>query len=251
YYPSIYTHSIPWAIHTKAFAKVNQGNSHYGNLLDECIRNTQNGQTNGIVIGTDTSRILAEILGCYIDDEFIKVLNKEKIKIKGYRFVDDCHFFFYNRSDAEKALKYLQRILNDLNLNINEEKTSINKAPFQFESIWQQEITSLLIREFPKAQRTDLKHFYNKLINLSRKYTKDSVIKYGIKIFKRIKIDKSNWELYESLTYSLALAEGAILPDVLQILLQNKSLVNKNNLKSTICSLLNQNIYKGHNYEVA
>src|SRR5690606_2383826 len=112
YYPSIYTHSIPWAIHTKAFAKVNQGNSHYGNLLDECIRNTQNGQTNGIVIGTDTSRILAEILGCYIDDEFIKVLNKEKIKIKGYRFVDDCHFFFYNRSDAEKALKYLQRILN-------------------------------------------------------------------------------------------------------------------------------------------
>src|SRR5690606_33055441 len=106
-------------------------------------------------------------------------------------------------------------------------------------------------REFPKAQRTDLKHFYNKLINLSRKYTKDSVIKYGIKISKRIKIDKSNWELYESLTYSLALADGAILTYVLQILLQNKSLVNKNNLKSTICSLLNQNIYKGHNYEVA
>lgn len=250
YYPSLYTHSIPWSIHTKAFAKKNTGNSHYGNLLDESIRNTQNGQTNGIVIGTDTSRIIAELVGCYIDEEFLKVLDKEKIIIKGYRFVDDCHFFFYNKSDAEKALKHLQRILGDLNLNINEEKTQINQAPFQFENTWQLQLTNLTIREYPKVQRNDLKNFYNLLIDLSKRFPKDSVIKYGIKIFKRIKIKETNWDIFESLTYSLALSEGAILPDILQILLQNKSKVDLKKLESTIKSLLNQHIYKGNNFEV-
>lgn len=251
YYPSIYTHSIPWSIHTKAFAKLNQGNSHYGNLLDESIRNSQNAQTNGIVIGTDTSRIIAELVGCYIDEEFLKMLSKDKITIKGYRFVDDCHFFFYSKSDAEKALKHLQRILGDLNLNINEEKTQISQAPFQFENTWQLQLTNLHIRDYHKVQRNDLKNFYNLLIDLSRKYPKDSVIKYGIKIFKRIQIKEVNWDIFESLTYSLALAEGAILPDILQILLQNKSKVNLLKLESTLESLLNQHIYKGHNFEVA
>ncbi|QOW11131.1 RNA-directed DNA polymerase [Kaistella flava (ex Peng et al. 2021)] len=250
YYPSLYTHSIPWSVHTKAFAKKNQGNSHFGNLIDESIRNTQNGQTNGIVIGTDTSRIIAELIGCHIDEEFLKVLDKDKIFIKGYRFVDDCHFFFYNKSDAEKALKHLQRILGDLNLNINEEKTQINQAPFQFENTWQLQLTNLSIREYPKVQRKDLTNFYNLLIDLSRKFPKDSVIKYGIKIFKRIKIKEVNWDIFESLTYSLALSEGAILPDILQILLQNKTKVDLQKLESTLKSLLNQHIYKGHHFEV-
>lgn len=39
FYQSIYTHSIPWAMHTKPFAKANRGRAHYGNRLDTCIRN--------------------------------------------------------------------------------------------------------------------------------------------------------------------------------------------------------------------
>lgn len=251
YYPSIYTHSVPWAIHTKEFAKLNRGNSHYGNLLDECLRNTQNGQTNGIIIGTDTSRIIAEIIGCYIDNEFSNALKKDKIAIKGYRFVDDCHFFFYSRSDAEKALKHLQRILGELNLSINEEKTQISQAPFIFNNNWQTQLTNFKIREFPKFQRSDLINFYNLLIELSVRFPKDSVIKYGIKIFKKIKIDDTNWDIYESLTYSIAISEGSILPDFLQILLQNKDKISLPKLKTTLFSLLELHIYKGNNFEVA
>lgn len=251
YYPSIYTHSIPWAIHSKAFAKNNRGNMHYGNLIDECIRNTQNGQTNGIVIGTDTSRIIAEIIGCYIDNELVNSLVKDKIEIKGYRFVDDCHFFFYSLSDAEKALKHFQIILSELNLNINEEKTKINQAPFQFENNWQSSLTNFRIRYKENIQRNDIRIFFNLLIGLSKKHEKDSVIKYGIKIIKRLRIHINNWDIYQSLVLSLCLAEGAILPDVLQILLQNKAQVNITKLESTIISLLNQHIYKGNNFEVS
>jgi hypothetical protein len=95
YFPSIYTHSIPWAIHTKQIAKTRRRDrTLYGNILDECLRFGQSGQTIGMPIGTDTSRIIAELIGCSIDEELVKQLKKENIRIKGYRFVDDCHFFF-------------------------------------------------------------------------------------------------------------------------------------------------------------
>jgi hypothetical protein len=204
YYPSIYTHSIPWAIHSKSFAKKNRGNSHYGNYIDECIRNTQNGQTNGIVIGTDTSRIIAEIIGCYIDNELTNSLAKDKIKIKGYRFVDDCHFFFYSLSDTEKALKHFQIILSELNLNINEEKTQISQTPFQFENNWQSSLTNFRIRYKENLQRNDIKTFFNLLIELSKRHEKDSVIKYGIKIIKRLKVHQNNWDLYQSIILSFS-----------------------------------------------
>ena len=58
FYPSIYTHSIPWALHGKAFAKANRGELHLGNRLDKHVRNGQDGQTVGLPVGPDTSLVL-------------------------------------------------------------------------------------------------------------------------------------------------------------------------------------------------
>lgn len=252
YFPTIYSHSIPWAIHTKTVAKIHRKPStHYGNAIDQCVRNCQNGQTIGLPIGSDTSRIIAEIIGCYIDEQFINQMAKEKIFVKGHRFVDDCHFFFYSQADAEKGLKHFQKILDDLSLNINEEKTVINNAPFFFQNNWNHKLNSFKIRKVGQYQRLDLRNFFNLVINLAKQYPRDSVIKYGMKKFRKLTIDKNNWELYESLSYAFAVAEGSVLPDLLIILMQNKSLVNHEKLSSTIKSLLNQHIYKGNNFEVA
>lgn len=48
FYGSIYTHSIPWALHGKATAKANRSPALLGNALDECVRNAQDGQTIGV-----------------------------------------------------------------------------------------------------------------------------------------------------------------------------------------------------------
>jgi hypothetical protein len=48
-YGSIYTHSIAWALHTKAVAKSKRNDSSLlGNKIDKYIQNMQCGQTNGI-----------------------------------------------------------------------------------------------------------------------------------------------------------------------------------------------------------
>src|SRR5260370_12762951 len=68
FFHSVYTHTIPWAIYGKAIAKQKKNDmSLYGNLLDLLVRNAQDGQTIGLPVGPDTSRLLAEIVGTAID----------------------------------------------------------------------------------------------------------------------------------------------------------------------------------------
>ncbi|MCP1844829.1 hypothetical protein ACVIHI_002249 [Bradyrhizobium sp. USDA 4524] len=70
FYPSIYTHSIPWALHGKQAAKSNtdpNDPNNYGNHMDWALRLGQSGQTVGVPIGTDISRVTAEIIGSAVD----------------------------------------------------------------------------------------------------------------------------------------------------------------------------------------
>jgi hypothetical protein len=62
FYNSIYTHSISWALHTKAFAKAHQKGNILGNRLDRATQHAQYGQTIGIPIGPDTSLVIAELI---------------------------------------------------------------------------------------------------------------------------------------------------------------------------------------------
>jgi hypothetical protein len=252
YFSSIYTHSIPWALHTKAIGKAKRFDKKLlGNLIDQAIRFGQSGQTIGIPIGTDTSRIVAEILGCAIDDLLLTALSKEKILMKGFRFVDDIHFFFHSQADAEICLKHFRRILDTFSLNIKEEKTFVNKSPFVFDNAWSHTLNNFRFRSASKFQRIDLKNYTSLLIQLSQQYLTEPIIKYGVKRLIRLKIADDNWKLYESLLFSLAGADGAILPDLLTVLLRRREMTNKGKLESLIKSILAKHVYRGNHFEVS
>lgn len=72
FYHAIYTHSIPWALHSKRTAKKNRSNTDptvFGNLIDALMRSCQDGQTIGIPVGPDTSRIISEIILCAVEEQ--------------------------------------------------------------------------------------------------------------------------------------------------------------------------------------
>ena len=101
YYSTIYTHTIPWALHSKVRAKVDRSDKLCGNVIDKCVRNTQDKQTLGIPTGPDTSLIISEIIGTAMD---IRLSNELKdIKLNGYRYIDDYYLFFSNWAQAEQA----------------------------------------------------------------------------------------------------------------------------------------------------
>ncbi len=71
-YGAIYTHSIAWALHDKAFIKnpINRNNNKLiGNKIDSLLREMSNGQTNGIPQGSVSMDFIEEILIGYADIE--------------------------------------------------------------------------------------------------------------------------------------------------------------------------------------
>ncbi len=100
FYPSIYTHSLDWAITGKDKAKSNfgRGVNRLGTRIDAHVQAAQNGQTRGIPIGPDTSLLLAHVLLAPVD----KALKKKGIT-HGFRFLDDYELVFESRSLAEEA----------------------------------------------------------------------------------------------------------------------------------------------------
>src|SRR3546814_9550733 len=72
FYHSIYTHSIAWAIlgkaHVKASHHTNAFKGHFANHLDKAVGAGQEGQTIGIPLGPDTSRIIAELVAVEVEE---------------------------------------------------------------------------------------------------------------------------------------------------------------------------------------
>jgi len=250
FYPTIYTHVIPWALHTKAIAKTMSGRNDHsllGNILDKNVRRCQSGQTNGIPIGPDTSLIISEIIACKIDE----ILQDKFSSIKAYRYYDDYYFFVSTLEDAEKILKTLQHTLTDFNLDINEEKTNINKCPIPFESEWSIRISSFYFRENEKSQEKDISNFFSLSFQLAKENPKDAVLQYVVKRLESVHIFDKNWPFFESLLLKTALSEPLTLPEVTRILISYEHLVNCNKLQKVVEGLIENHISKGHSFEVS
>lgn len=123
FYPSIYTHSISWAIHTKPFIRDNNEFNFrlVGNVLDKLTQYANDRKTNGIPIGPAISDLIAEIILTAVDISFSKLLKKEDFIAARYK--DDYFFLIRNDEQGDKILKNLQNCFKEYNLFINEEKT--------------------------------------------------------------------------------------------------------------------------------
>ena len=99
-FPSMYTHSIPWALHGLDIAKKSTGlGKLYGNLLDKCTQNTRDKQTNGLLIGPHASNIIAEIILTSIDTA-LQAKDHKRLT----RHIDDYTYYADTYEDAERFL---------------------------------------------------------------------------------------------------------------------------------------------------
>ena len=126
-YGSIYTHSIPWAIHEKKEAKKHrQSNPLIGNVIDKHLQQISYGQTNGIPQGSVLMDFIAEMVLGYIDCELTKAIEKVKIKRECYdiiRYRDDYRIFTNSLSNGEQIVKLISEVLIDFGMALNPNKT--------------------------------------------------------------------------------------------------------------------------------
>ncbi len=208
FYSSIYTHSIPWAIHTKPVAKANRTNALLGNRLDFLVRMGQDQQTIGIPIGPDTSLVIAEVLMQRCD---VYLINN-CVALQGSRFVDDFDLNFSSQAEAEDAHHKLEACLADYELALNPTKTSIKELPLPLEAVWVTSLKKSKPRVPAQQQAADLPALFDLAFSLSREYPGEAVLQFAISLLKYETIDPSNWEQYQQLLMLCALPEPACFP---------------------------------------
>lgn len=127
-YGSIYTHSVPWAIHTKPIAKKNRDpNGNLGNIIDKHLRDMAFGQTNGIPQGSVLMDFIAEMVLGYADIQLTSRIQAGRIQdYQIIRYRDDYRIFSNNPQDGEQITKLLTEILIELGMRLNVQKTLIS-----------------------------------------------------------------------------------------------------------------------------
>ena len=250
FFPSIYTHSIPWALHTKPIGKLlKKFGDNLGNKLDIAIRNGQEAQTKGIPIGPDTSFIIAEVIATAIDDALIK-----NIGTPYHRYVDDYEFGCTTGQETDTVLGKLQEVLEEYELTLNSSKTSTLELPSNIDPLWIHDLASFKFRETRKGQAKDLMHYFDLSIKQFTGNQDDPVIKYAIKRTSSLDINPANWSLYESLILQWATAEAGVLEVSIDLLKHYADLgfsIDRSKVKKVLEHTIRIHAAKGHTSELA
>lgn len=136
-FDSIYSHSITWALINKEIVKENNNirlsKKTLGGQFDSLMQNLNYGETNGIIIGPEFSRIYAELIMQKIDfNVFHKLKKKEliyKIDYEIFRYVDDFFVFYNEDNTKDKVLTEYRHQLKEYKLFVNDSKTIILEKP--------------------------------------------------------------------------------------------------------------------------
>jgi hypothetical protein len=220
FFPSIYTHALPWALMGKAAAKAAHAArtlaGTWEDMTDVLSRSVNNNQTIGIPIGPDTSRLSAEVVLSRVDTELANVVPG----LTGHRYIDDYEFAFGTRSDAEHALHAVQERLHDFELALNASKTAILELPETLDPLWTSQIRVFNFRNAGvTGQRNDLTAYFDLVFDYFKRFPDEGLLKYAIARLRDQEIAVTNWPIFESILSHCALIEPACLPQVCDQLL--------------------------------
>lgn len=255
FYPSIYTHIIPWVVEGKIEAKKDRSNiNKLGNMLDKTFEWSQDGQTFGLPIGPDISFIIAEVILSHIDNLIDDALKKNGCgDICWIRRVDDCEFACNNKEQANKALAIIQSILNDFELELNNHKTEIIYLPT---SVTNEEIQKICEYELASNEknRKRILNYFNIIFEAFKNNTK-GVLKYAVKSIKIESLMGDFKELFINFICQCMVLEEGVSESALikfAILLKDDVLSNKSKekIKNTLYAILSNHSERKHTSEV-
>lgn len=173
FYPSIYSHSIPWALVGFEVAKHDRDRKKWYNKIDTAAQMTRRNETNGVAIGPATSTILSEAILARIDES----LNK---KFEFTRIIDDYKAYCMTREEASDFIMELTKELAKYNLRLGPAKTSISDLPQPISDPWIVELSVALPR-YKAISPTSASRYLDFAVALAQKFPTGSVLKYALR----------------------------------------------------------------------
>ena len=256
-YSSLYTHSIPWALHGKAASKAalvtpSRGRHRLGNKIDAELQRMNDGQTNGIPIGPDTSLVVAELVLSAVD----AVLQQNAV-LSGFRYVDDYELVFPTQSAAEEAMAAIQNTLNDFGLILNPRKTFIQELPRSLNNRWAIELSRFPVRgnDHPVAQRDDIVSLFSIAFDAFSTDSGSAALQYAISRVRNVPLHKHAWPTFQNCLLNAATADASTLRWVLDAIVAPHKpaghLVEKEAFADTCSSIIRRHAPQGHGSEVS
>jgi hypothetical protein len=194
FFHSIYTHAIPWAIHGKAFAKINRGPQHFGNLIDLLCRNAQDGQTIGLPVGPDCSRLIAEVIASAIDAEL-----RAKVGIgpqDASRYIDDYTISSGTGHSGNNLIAALRQAVSQYELELNNDKSIILSTSSRQDNGWKQEVRSYVPRG--QSDEAEFQHFFYRVGRICNEHPDTNVEKYAFQNARAAFVRATNWTKIQS-----------------------------------------------------
>jgi hypothetical protein len=138
-FDSIYTHTISWVTNgreaSKDFKTRGATRKTFGGLFDAHLQALNYGETSGIVIGPEFSRIFAEVILQEIDVRLERDLLAQGLThgldYEIMRYVDDYFIFVSSQTDADKVEEALSRHLAHFKLHLNDSKREVLTTPLK------------------------------------------------------------------------------------------------------------------------
>lgn len=178
-FPSIYTHSIPWALVGKEKAKQTVHNDTWYNRIDQACSDMRNGETHGLLIGPHASNLLSEIILTVVD---------KKLYDKGYRYarnIDDYDCYVDSHAEAQRFLRDLEEALREFDLPLNHKKTKVIELPIGIEKNWKHQLSDLpKVGESGMVEYPQVNTFIDTALKLATETGDFAIINYAIKKLK-------------------------------------------------------------------
>lgn len=131
---SIYTHTMFWAVADRETAKDNTSAKTFSNDFDRLMQSANFNETNGICIGSEVSRIFAELILSEVDKRIVLSLSAKGVvwqrDFEYRRYVDDFYIFACNKKIKDQVLSTIEEELSQFNLHLNKQKTEVFQRPF-------------------------------------------------------------------------------------------------------------------------
>lgn len=181
FFPSIYTHSIPWALVGKAVAKQNRSKSKWFNKIDKKCQEIKYGETHGLLIGPHASNLISEVILTVVD---------QKLYDKGWKFVrniDDYTCYVETRARADSFIVDLGVALEEFDLQLNNKKTKIEELPDTVLEDWVRKLNGFsLLTSYGKVDYKQVRAYFDLAIELTKLSGGNaSVLNYAIKVLSK------------------------------------------------------------------
>ncbi len=173
FFPSFYSHSLPWAAYGRASAK-RPDKTRWADQLDNALQCIATGETSGVHIGPGTSH--------YVTDYVLMKVDRS-LEDKGHKnfkhWVDDYVYYTNSRDDAEHFIQDIEDALFSYRLILNERKVGIYETKSVSEAHWSDELRA----NTPGPECTDgttISDYLDRVASLADRNADASVSRYGL-----------------------------------------------------------------------